>query len=75
LFTRFSVRQFEVPSGSYPGRLAELAGVELRTEQKWESGEINPPLTTLVCIQEIFGCKWDELLGEAKSEPRKRHTD
>jgi transcriptional regulator with XRE-family HTH domain len=44
-------------------RLAELAGVDLRTEQKWERGEINTPLTTLARIQEVLGCRWEALLG------------
>jgi len=48
--------------------MAELASVELRTEQKWERGEINPPLTTLARIQEVFGCKWEVLLGQPKGK-------
>jgi len=52
--------------------MAELASVELRTEQKWERGEINPPLTTVVRIQEVFGCKWEALLGQPK--PKRIHA-
>jgi DNA-binding XRE family transcriptional regulator len=40
--------------------------VELRTEQKWEAGDINPPLTTRVRIQEVFGCKLEVLLDQTK---------
>jgi transcriptional regulator with XRE-family HTH domain len=48
--------------------MAELADVELRTEQKWERGEINLPLTTLARIQEVLGCKWEVLLGQPKAK-------
>ena len=48
-------------------KMAELANVELRTLQKWERGEINPPLTTVVRIQEVLGCKWEVLLGQPKT--------
>jgi len=61
-----NVRRLRVQVGLTQAKLAEFTGVELRTEQKWESGEINPPLTTLVRIQEVFGCKWDELMGRPK---------
>jgi DNA-binding XRE family transcriptional regulator len=42
-----NVRRLRVQAELTQSRLAELAEVELRTEQKWERGEINPPLTTL----------------------------
>ena len=61
-----NVRRLRVQVGLTQARLAELADVELRTEQKWESGEINPPLTTLTRIQAVFGCKWDALMGPSK---------
>jgi transcriptional regulator with XRE-family HTH domain len=61
-----NVRRLRVQAGLTQAKLAELVDVELRTEQKWESGEINPPLTTLVRIQGIFGCKWEDLLGRPK---------
>ncbi len=58
-----NVRRLRVQAGFTQAKLAELVDVELRTEQKWESGEINPPFTTLVRVQGVFGCKWDELIG------------
>jgi transcriptional regulator with XRE-family HTH domain len=61
-----NVRRLRVQAGLTQAKLAELVDVELRTEQKWESGEINPPLTTLVRIQAVFACKWDLLLGQSK---------
>jgi hypothetical protein len=35
--------------------------------QKWEKIEINPPLTTVVRIQRVLGCGWEELIGKAVS--------
>jgi transcriptional regulator with XRE-family HTH domain len=61
-----NLRRLRVQAGLTQARLAELADVELRTEQKWERGEINPPLTTLARIQAVLGCKWEVLLGQPK---------
>jgi len=61
-----NVRRLRVQAGLTQAKLAEFAGLELRTEQKWESGEINPPLTTLIRIQAVFGCKWEVLLGQPR---------
>jgi transcriptional regulator with XRE-family HTH domain len=63
-----NVRRLRAQAGLTQAKLAELAGVELRTEQKWERGEINPPLTTLARVQAVFGCPWESLLGEAPSK-------
>jgi hypothetical protein len=35
-------------------------------EQKWESAEINPALTTLTRMQAVFVCKWEVLPGPSK---------
>jgi transcriptional regulator with XRE-family HTH domain len=40
----------------------------LRTQQKFEAGEINVPLATLVRIQNALGCPWDALLGQPKAK-------
>ena len=63
-----NLRRLRVQAGLTQAKLAELANVELRTEQKWERGEINPPLTTVVRIQGMFGCKWEVLLGQPKTK-------
>ena len=63
-----NLRRLRVQAGLTQAKMAELASVELRTEQKWERGEINPPLTTLARIQEVFGCKWEVLLGQPKGK-------
>ena len=66
-----NLRRLRVQAGLTQARLAELANVELRTEQKWERGEINPPLTTLARIQEVLGCRWEALLGQPKTKARR----
>jgi transcriptional regulator with XRE-family HTH domain len=60
-----NLRRLRVQAELTQARLAELADVELRTEQKWERGEINVPLKTLVRIQGVFGCTWESLLGKS----------
>jgi len=65
-----NVRRLRVQAGFTQARLAEMADVELRTEQKWERGEINPPLTTVARLQGVFGCSWENLLGTPASKRR-----
>jgi transcriptional regulator with XRE-family HTH domain len=63
-----NVRRLRVQAGLTQAKLAELADVELRTEQKWESGEINPPLTTVARLQRVFDTSWESLLGKPASK-------
>lgn len=65
-----NIRRLRVQAGLTQARLAELADVELRTEQKWERGEINPPLTTVARLQGVLGCSWESMLGEPASKRR-----
>ncbi len=60
-----NVRRLRFQAGLTQARLAELTEVELRTEQKWESGAINPPLITLGRIRRALKCSWDVLLGSS----------
>jgi transcriptional regulator with XRE-family HTH domain len=45
-------------------KLAERVDLELRTIQKFESGEINLPLTTLYRVRRALGCSWEAILGK-----------
>jgi transcriptional regulator with XRE-family HTH domain len=65
-----NVRRLRVQAELTQSRLAELAEVELRTEQKWERGEINPSLTTLTRVQRVLGCAWEDLLGRPAAKRR-----
>ena len=66
-----NVRRLRVQAGWTQAKWAELADVELRTAQKWESGEINPPLTTVARVQGVLGCSWEELLGKPVGSKRR----
>ena len=44
-------------------RLAELADLKPRTEQKIEAGTITFLVTTLHRIRAALGCEWRRLLG------------
>ena len=70
-----NVRRLRFQGGLTQAKLAERVDVELRTVQKFESGEINPPLTTLVRIQAALGCVWEDLLGKPKVRQAKRRLD
>jgi transcriptional regulator with XRE-family HTH domain len=63
-----NLRRLRVHAGLTQAKLAELVDVELRTQQKFEAGEINVPLATLVRIQNALGCPWDALLGQPKTK-------
>lgn len=65
-----NIRRLRVQAGLTQAKLAELADVELRTEQKWERGEINLPLTTVTRLQKVLGCSWESMLGAPKSKRR-----
>jgi transcriptional regulator with XRE-family HTH domain len=61
-----NLRRLRVQAALTQAKLAERVDVELRTEQKFEAGEINVPLATLVRIQNALGCSWEALLGKPK---------
>jgi len=49
--------------------LAELVDLHPRIVQKIEAGDLNPKSTTLVRIQAILGCPWDNLMNFKKAAP------
>ena len=44
--------------------LAERADLNIRTLQRFEAGESNVLITTVVRLRRGLGCSWDELLSE-----------
>ena len=58
-----SIRRERVARGLTQERLAELAGLNPRTVQKIEAGEITILVTTLVRLRAALGCGWKCLLG------------
>lgn len=67
-----NVRRIRFQAGLTQAKLAERVDVELRTVQKFEAGEINPPLTTLLRLQAALGCSWEDLLGKPTVRQPKR---
>jgi ribosome-binding protein aMBF1 (putative translation factor) len=59
-----NVRRLRSAAGLTQAKLAEKVDLELRTIQKFEAGQINPPMTTLDRLRRALGCSWEELLGE-----------
>jgi transcriptional regulator with XRE-family HTH domain len=59
-----NVRRLRSAEKLTQAKLAERVDLELRTIQKFESGEINLPLTTLYRVRRALGCSWEALLGK-----------
>jgi transcriptional regulator with XRE-family HTH domain len=68
LLARFggNVRRLRVDAELTQAALAERLGLEIRTVQKFEAGQINVPLATLHRIRRALGCRWEALLGNAE---------
>ena len=58
------VRRLRLDAELTQSALAERLGLEVRTVQKFEAGEINVPLATLHRIRRALGCRWETLLGD-----------
>ena len=69
LLARFGarVRRLRLDAELTQSALAERLGLEIRTVQMFEAGEINVPLVTLYRIRRALGCRWEALMGEGKS--------
>jgi len=52
--------------------LAERANLNIRTLQKFEAGQSNMLVTTLLRLRQGIGCPWEEILGSvrAKKQPK-----
>ena len=59
-----NVRRLRSAEKLTQAKLAERVDLELRTIQKFESGEINLPLTTLYRVRRALGCSWEAILGK-----------
>jgi len=44
--------------------LAERANLNIRTLQRFEAGESNVLITTVLRLQRVLGCSWDELMSD-----------
>lgn len=50
-------------------QLSEMLGVTGQTVWRWENGQRQPDLSTLVHIGKILGCSLDDLVAEALPNP------
>ena len=60
-----NVRRERVRWGLTQERLAELTGLNPRSIQKIEAGDVNILLTTVLRLQKVLRCPWRSLLPEA----------
>ena len=51
-------------------KMAEMLGVVQRTYQKYETGEIDPPLSKLLALADYFDCSLDYLVGRSDNPRR-----
>ena len=58
-----NVRRLRSERGITQDKLAELAGLNIRTVQKIEAGETNILITTAARIQRALGCDWKRLMA------------
>jgi transcriptional regulator with XRE-family HTH domain len=56
------LRRLRVQRGISQEKLAEAADMDIRSVQRFEAGEINIVLTSLIRVRKALGCKWKELL-------------
>ena len=54
--------QLRLAAGLTQQQLADLVGVDLRTERRWENGT-TPSGRSLVSLSAALGCRIEELLG------------
>lgn len=59
----YRIRNARKTAGMSQSELAERLGKNLRTVQKYESGEIEPALSVLDEIAAALGVPWEDLLG------------
>ena len=57
-----NVRRVRVQRNLTQERLAELADLNIRTVQKIEAGDITILLTTILRLQRVLKCAWDDLM-------------
>lgn len=57
-----NVRRERVAKGMTQQRLADVLGVDIRSLQRIEAGEINAGFTMLVDIQKALKCSWAALM-------------
>ena len=63
------IRELRTKNGMTQSDLAEKLFVTTQAVSRWEKGDVEPSLTTVKSISEIFGVSIDEIMGKEKPEP------
>jgi transcriptional regulator with XRE-family HTH domain len=58
-----NIKMARIRRGLTQQNVATLVGVDYKTYQKYEYGEVNPPASNLKRLTIIFNCSADELLS------------
>ena len=62
------IRNMRIEAGMTQRRLAEAAGVSLRSLQYWEAGDRDVPARALKRVADALGCKVDDLIDDEGNE-------
>lgn len=64
------LKEIRLQSAMTANAVAEHLGILYRTYQKYESGEIDPPLSKAIAIADLFDVSLDYLVGRS-DEPNR----
>lgn len=64
------LKEIRLQSAMTAKAVAEHLGILYRTYQKYETGEIDPPLSKTIAIADLFDVSLDYLVGRS-DEPRR----
>jgi len=63
-----NIKKYRVESGLTQKDLAERLFVTSQAVSRWENGDVEPSITTLTALADIFGVSIDEIIGRANKE-------
>ena len=64
-----NIKKFRIISGFTQKDLAEKLFVTSQAVSRWENGEVEPSITTLTALSDIFNVSIDEIIGRSKENP------
>lgn len=64
------LKEIRLQSGTTAKAAAEHLGILYRTYQKYENGEIDPPLSKAIALADLFDVSLDYLVGRS-DDPRR----
>lgn len=63
------IKELRTKKGMTQKALAEELNVTSQAVSRWENDEVEPSISTISQMAELFDCSIDELFGKAKAEP------